>query len=487
MRFLDSQQRKNIGYNHIIENINTISKLGDDKRRALSPYTKKEEQKLVDELSNTEQMIRFLSEKRQIVDEITYAMCKVKDILPTLKKIGTGMVLDEIEFFEIKVFSKICKDIKKHYFELRQDLYFVEFFDVSEVFSLLDPTNTGYETFYIYDDFSEELKNLRDRRRTIEQQIQSEKDLDTKNALLMDRADILNEEEKIEYEIRKSLTAELEKYAADMMHNADRIGYLDLLIAKSKFFLATGAVKPIIRFDNEPIVLKEVYNPYYAQVLESKGAQMQRLNLSIRSGVTVLTGANMGGKSITMKTVALNVLLANSGLYVYAKEAQIPVVDFLYMISDDLQSIDSGLSTFGAEMIELKGIIGASGKKNGLIVLDELARGTNPDEGRTIVNAVIKLFNQRGSHTFISTHFDGVDLTDVIHLQVVGISHVDFDQLKNLAKKNSKEALSILQRYMDYSIEEIGGSDVPRNALQIANLLGLEILDLEGFNKGVDL
>lgn len=178
-----------------------------------------------------------------------------------------------------------------------------------------------------------------------------------------------------------------------------------------------------------------------------------------------------------MKTVALNVLLANCAMYVYAEQSQIPVVDFLYMISDDLQSIDTGLSTFGAEMIELKGIIGASEKKNGLIILDELARGTNPDEGRTIVNAVIKLFNKRDSHTFISTHFDGVDLEDVTHLQVIGISRVDFEQLKNLAKKNSKETLNILQRYMDYSIEEINESDVPRNALQIANLLGLEILD----------
>lgn len=477
MRFLDNQQRRNIGFNYIIENINTISKLGEDQKRSLSPYTKREQEKLVLELVNTEQMIGFLSNQREWIDEITYIMCKVKDIVPTLKKIGTGMVLDEIEFFEIKSFSKICTDISGFYEHLNSKLSFVDFFDVQEVFSLLDPEKTGYETFYIYDSFSEELQKLRNDRRSIEQQIQSEKDIEIKNDLLMKRADILDQEEKIEYEIKKSLTVKLEEHAEPMMKNAQTIGYLDFLIAKSKFFIATEASKPTILFDNSPIVLKNVYNPYYAEVLEAKGAKMQRLDLKIRSGVTVLTGANMGGKSITMKTVALNVLLANCAMYVYAEQSQIPVVDFLYMISDDLQSIDTGLSTFGAEMIELKGIIGASEKKNGLIILDELARGTNPDEGRTIVNAVIKLFNKRDSHTFISTHFDGVDLEDVTHLQVIGISRVDFEQLKNLAKKNSKETLNILQRYMDYSIEEINESDVPRNALQIANLLGLEILD----------
>lgn len=479
MRFLDNRQRKNIGFDYIIEHIDTISKLGDDKKRAISPYTKKSERELSEELSNTEKMIGSLSGQKDLIEEIGYTLHKVKDILPTLKKIGTGMVLDEIELFEIKVFSKVCTDLRSFYSRLERPLYFAGFIDVNEVFSMLDPEDLGYETFYIYDGFSEGLKELREQRRAIEQQIQSEKDMDTKNALLMRRADILNDEEKIGYDIRRSLTQQLEKYAADMIHNADRIGYLDLLIAKAKFFIASKATRPTILFDNGPIFLENVYNPYYEQVLESKGAQMQRLSLTLRSGVTVLTGANMGGKSIAMKTVALNVLLANCGMYVYADRADVPVIDFLYMVSDDLQSIDTGLSTFGAEMIELKGIIGASSKKNGLIVLDELARGTNPEEGRTIVNAMIRLFNERESHTFISTHFDGVDLNEVTHLQVVGISRVDFEQLRNMAKKNSKEALSILQRHMDYSVEEIGGSDVPRNALQIANLLGLEMLDLE--------
>ncbi len=480
MRFLDNSQRENIGFSYIVNNINTVSKLGDDRKKAIAPYTKQRSAELEQELQNTETMLGLLTKRAEALDAILHNLCKTKDILPTIKKIGTGMILDEIELFEIKIFSKVCTEIARHYTDLASPLHFVEFSDVRAVFELLDPEHNGYETFYIYDCFLPELSEQRNRRRRIEQKIQAEQDPEQKKRLLAERADILQEEERLEYEIKKELTKKLEGSTDALLQNAASIGYLDLLIAKAKFFASSHAQKPIPVFEHQPIRFENMYNPYYASILAEKGIRMQRLTLSLKSGVTVLTGANMGGKSIAMKTAALNVLLANCAMYVYAEKAEVPIIDFLYIISDDLQSIESGLSTFGAEMIELKTIIGASGKKDGMIILDELARGTNPDEGRAIVNAVIRLFNKRHSHTFLCTHFDGVRFDGAAHLQVVGISRVDFDRLKNVTAKNSRDALALLQKYMDYSIEAIDEDDVPKNALQIVNLLGLEELDFEG-------
>ncbi len=480
MRFLDNSQRENIGFSYIVNNINTVSKLGDDRKKAIAPYTKQRSAELEQELQNTETMLGLLTKRAEALDAILHNLCKTKDILPTIKKIGTGMILDEIELFEIKIFSKVCTEIARHYTDLASPLHFVEFSDVRAVFELLDPEHNGYETFYIYDCFLPELSEQRNRRRRIEQKIQAEQDPEQKKRLLAERADILQEEERLEYEIKKELTQKLEGSTDALLKNAASIGYLDLLIAKAKFFASSHAQKPIPVFEHQPIRFENMYNPYYASILAEKGIRMQRLTLSLKSGVTVLTGANMGGKSIAMKTAALNVLLANCAMYVYAEKAEVPIIDFLYIISDDLQSIESGLSTFGAEMIELKTIIGASGKKDGMIILDELARGTNPDEGRAIVNAVIRLFNKRHSHTFLCTHFDGVRFDGAAHLQVVGISRVDFDRLKNVTAKNSRDALALLQKYMDYSIEAIDEDDVPKNALQIVSLLGLEELDFEG-------
>lgn len=483
MRYLNDKQRENIGFNYVIENIDTVSKLGNDTKRKVVPFTKNKEAELLNELENTERVIRLLDEKPDVFSEIGDNLCRVKDVIPSIKKLGTGMILDEIELFEIKVFAKICNNMIRCIKEIDTPIKGVEFLPVAKVYEILDPEQTGFDTFYIYDNYSDKLKDLRSKRRTLESKIGSVKDLELRNQLLLERSEILNQEAVEEYTIKKTLTQKLEKYAAALLSNANVIGYFDFLIAKAKYFVATKAVRPIISLDFEPIELEQVYNPYYAKIMAEKKTVMQKLDLRIQSGVTVLTGANMGGKSISMKTLALNVMLANCGMYVYAQAAKLPVVDFLYMISDDLQSIDYGLSTFGAEVIQLKKVIGASGKKDGLIILDELARGTNPTEARTIVNAIINLLKKRKSYTFISTHFDEIEAEDVIHLQVVGINRLDFNKLLNSVKINNKEALKILQTNMDYSIEQIEESHVPKNALQIAELLGLKELDFGRANK----
>ena len=359
------------------------------------------------------------------------------------------------------------------------DIEGFELLDVSRVFNILDPDKTGYETFYIYESYSPDLQHLRSKRKETENQIINAPSVDQKNKLLLLRAELLDKEHELEYQIKTDLTNQLKAFVEPLLSNVSAIGYLDFLIAKSRYFMHTNAVAPTIVKDSQPIHFEGMYNPYYDNLLKQKKASMQTLDLDLHSGVTVLTGANMGGKSITMKTVVLNVLLANYGMYVYADAAHVPIIEFLYMVSDDLQSIEKGLSTFGAEMIQLKTIIGASGKKDGLIVLDELARGTNPEEAKIIVNAVIDFFKHKQSYTFISTHLDGIDKEDIRHLQVVGISRIDFKQLESSAKINSKEALNLLRKQMDYSIEEVSHSNVPKNALQIARLLGIKDLNFD--------
>ena len=479
MRFLNKDQLQSIGFQYIIDNIDTISRLGHEVKHQAKPYTHAMEKELMTELSNTEKIIDLLRDKCDHVEQIGLSLHKIKDIKPTIKKIGTGVILDEVEFFEIKLFASICNSLSRSYASMAIDIEGFEILDVSRVFNILDPDKTGYETFYIYESYSLDLQHLRIKRKETENQIINAPSVDQKNKLLLLRAELLDKEHELEYQIKTDLTNQLKAFVGPLLSNVSAIGYLDFLIAKSRYFMHTNAVAPTIVKDSQPIHFEGMYNPYYDNLLKQKKASMQTLDLDLHSGVTVLTGANMGGKSITMKTVVLNVLLANYGMYVYADAAHVPIIEFLYMVSDDLQSIEKGLSTFGAEMIQLKTIIGASGKKDGLIVLDELARGTNPEEAKIIVNAVIDFFKHKQSYTFISTHLDGIDKEDIRHLQVVGISRIDFKQLESSAKINSKEALNLLRKQMDYSIEEVSHSNVPKNALQIARLLGIKDLNFD--------
>jgi Mismatch repair ATPase (MutS family) len=135
----------------------------------------------------------------------------------------------------------------------------------------------------------------------------------------------------------------------------------------------------------------------------------------------VITGANMGGKSLTLKTLLLNVTLAQLGFFVFADYVSLPVLDYIYMIMDDLQSVNRGLSSFGAEIKALDEAIDLSLSGRGLIVMDELARGTNPQEGKAIVNAVVRFLNDKDTFSVISTHYDSIDLKDVVQYRVRGL------------------------------------------------------------------
>ena len=483
MRFLNDNQLEAIGYKYIIDNIDTISRLGNDEKYSVKPYTHKKQKELIEELENTSTMTELLESNQDLIDDICLSLHKIKDIKTTIKKIGTGTILDEVELFEIKSFSATCTNIIKSINKLENPIKAFQLHPLDEVFRFLDPDQTNFETFYIYDSYSQDLKELRYRRKELEKQIFCLEYEESKDELLLKRVEILELENEIEYQIKVDLTGKLLPFSQRMLDNTAAIGYLDFLIAKTKYFAATKANKPDIISDMDTISLENVYNPYYDQLLKKKNASMQCLNINLKAGVTVLTGANMGGKSIAMKTVALNVLLANCGMYVYAETAAIPIIEFLYMISDDLQSVEKGLSTFGAEMIQLKTILGASKVKDGLIILDELARGTNPEEAKIIVNSVIEFFRNKSSYTFISTHFDEIIAKGVTHLQVVGINKVNFEKLEQSAKINNKEALKLLRKQMDYSIEEVSDSFVPKNALQIARLLGISDLKFDLYNK----
>lgn len=475
MRFLSKDQKEKIGYYYILDQIDTVTSVGTEFKYNAKPYTSTRKAELLKELDNTELFINKIVTNDNIDTDAYFCMCKFKDLRATLKKLNDGRIMDEIELFEMKSFSKLCKDIQIEYEKADINIPEIQFKDVSEVFSILDPDNLDIDTFYIYDSYSLELKNLRHDRGVLESKISKEKDDVEKEKLLNERLQLVSLENDVEYGIKKDLSKKLKIYVDDLVHNTNTIGYMDYLLAKAKLFHKTGAIRPRICTEKSSILeLGKVYNPYYSSILEKKGKHMTRLDIKLQKGLTLLTGANMGGKSICMKTVTLNVLLANLGMYIYAENADIPVVDFIYMISDDLQNVESGLSTFGAEIIYLKKIISASKHKDGLIVLDELARGTNPHEGKILLQSVIDFFKNQNSYTFISTHFDGISRNEIRHLQVVGISKINFEKLTQLIELNKNKALDIIQEYMDYSVEETCDEEVPQNALQIAKLLGLD-------------
>ncbi|WP_331722037.1 lysine 5,6-aminomutase reactivase ATPase KamC [Alkalithermobacter paradoxus] len=474
IRFLDDEQRQDVGFNFILENLNIHTPFGIQEKKKIKPFKKSELNLLRKELNNIENIIHNMKLNDDIYNDITRNLSKYKDISGSIRKCKTLNTLDEIELYEIKNFSILINDLITIYSSLDIKIESVNFNSLQEISNLLDPENNKLPTFYIYSSYSTNLKKIRENKRIIEEKIFLEEDEEKIKILKEERLDIVIQEEKEELKIRKYLTEKINKKVFDIEENIKSLAKLDILIAKARLSIKYDGVKPNIITDCK-IQLKNAFNPSIKEILEKRKSPFIPISISLDEGSTLITGANMGGKSVTLKTIVLNILLANMGFFVFCENAHIPILDFIYYISDDMQSINKGLSTFGAEVIKLKEITESIKIGNGFIALDEFARGTNPKEGKILAKALCEYLNKYKSMSVLSTHYDDVGNSDIVHYQVIGLKNINFDSLKRRIDLNKRQSIQIIQDHMDYRLEKVSvDNKVPKDALNISILLGLE-------------
>jgi len=216
--------------------------------------------------------------------------------------------------------------------------------------------------------------------------------------------------------------------------------------------------------DSAGLVLKNGRHPLVEAGLRKKGKAFTPVSVSLNQGVALITGANMGGKTVSLKMIGLLAAMAQYGFLVPADHMELSMNAFIYISAGDEQSIDLGLSTFGAEIRSIKEALLKS-EEQGLVLIDELARGTNPHEGYAISKAIINYLSDKPCITVITTHFDGLAREGIRHLQVKGLRNIDFQSIKD------PEAIS---EYMDYTLIEVESeSRVPQDAIKISRLMGV--------------
>lgn len=481
MRYLLDEQRKQVGFEYIINKLNVSSPYGINEIKNLKAFSDIET--LNDELTLVEKTIDKIKEYPQEFSEIDRIFMIMKDIKNSIKKCkeSSNLILDEIELFEIKMFSMAVQNLSTYYYKTG-GIDGIQFKSLEGLVKLLDPDNTQIPTFFIYDSYSESLKEARENKKRVESQIFSALDKEEIEILKSKRLEFVILEDEEEIKVKKFLTSEITSYVEDLLYNIAVVGKLDFLIAKSKLFIEENAVRPTIT-DNCAMDIKivDAINVEIKHIIASKGKKFTPVSINLKSGVSIITGANMGGKSVSLKTIVQNLLLAQFGFFVFAKEAVIPLLDFIFYISEDMQSIQKGLSTFGAEIVKMKPVIELAKRCDGFIALDEFARGTNPQEGKIIVKSLSEYMNNFNSVTVISTHYDGVITDDMEHYQVIGLRDLDFNSLKHKIDLNKSKSVEIIQEHMDYRLEKVEDiKEVPKDALHIAELLGFEkeILDI---------
>ncbi len=477
---MDFWQRENIGFEFIKGKMLPATPFGAELVKSIRPFRKDERDILETELSNLNKLSSNYEDVKSDINAIRRIFMQMKDVRGSIK-FGRDNTLSDIELFEIKILlmqlEKLKPVVERVSDELRLCGFFIE--PVSIAVDILDPDKRRIPTFSIYDEYSDTLKEIRKNKRDTELKMQSDEALFEE--LKDKRLDITAKEEKEERRIREELSIKLRPYFDTVIKNIDSVARFDLLIEKHRVSKLYPSCLPQITKDT--LILKDTTNPYICDILESKRLKFTPVSIEMGLGTTVLTGANMGGKSVTLKTVALNTYLALCGFFIYAVSASIPAFDEIIMISEESQSVAKGLSSFGAQIVELKNLLNEIENKFVFAILDEFARGTNPKEGESLVRGLVSLLNTKKTVSLLVTHFDHVAELSKSHYQVRGLQGVSEDRISSLllTKSDDDAKITAISQFMNYGIFKVDkDAKPPKEALMICRLLGLqnELLDI---------
>ena len=220
------------------------------------------------------------------------------------------------------------------------------------------------------------------------------------------------EEENEVYRILYTLSALVSDACPVMEENMSMIEKLDFIFSKGKLSIDLDCIEPQINLDRR-IVLKEARHPLMDRKINVP------LNFELGTGMgcnkdmnaekkvirgIVITGPNTGGKTVSIKTVMLNSYMAQCGLHVPCREADICMnSDYLSDIGDG-QNLSENLSTFSAHIKNVLEILQKVNKES-LVIMDELGSGTDPAEGMGIATAILEELRKSGANFLVTTHY----------------------------------------------------------------------------------
>ncbi|WP_297688097.1 endonuclease MutS2 [uncultured Anaerococcus sp.] len=257
---------------------------------------------------------------------------------------------------------------------------------------------------------------------------------------------------KEEAEIRRildRLSRFTEKFDQEILENQKLIGRIDFLQAKAKFGLENDYSIPRLN-DQKIINIKEARHPLLP-------GRVVPIDVAIGGDYTtlIITGPNTGGKTVSLKTVGLISLMAQTGLFIPAEEgSMLNVFDDIFLDIGDKQSIEMSLSTFSASLTNIVDILNKV-TSNSLVLLDEIGSGTDPIEGAALAISILSHLTENEVMTFATTHYS---------------------ELKYYAMENEK----VMNASVEFDVETLSptykleiGTPGKSNAFEISKRLGL--------------
>lgn len=451
---MNTKYLKTLEYDKMLDNLNNYCKTYLGKEEVVNITPEFSVEKVTSALEFTKESVSLIFRKGNI------PLSDVPDISLSIKSLESNGILSISALLNISRFLKISREVKEYFFS-SDDIDLQEYTKLYDIFDLLY-TNKNIEEKIssviidentIADDASPKLNGLRRQSKKLEQDIRDKLNnfihSSTYSKYIMEpivtiRSDryvipikeeyrsqvkgfihdvsssgstvfmepisvfeLNNEianikvEEEIEIEkILTNLSAMLYDYTDYFRNNISLLTDLDLVFAKASYSIKIDGILPNIN-SKKSVNLIGARHP-----LIDKTAVVP-IDISIGENYTslVITGPNTGGKTVSLKTFGLLLLMAYIGIYIPAKEgSNIYVFDNIFADIGDEQSIQESLSTFSSHMTNIVEIT-ENVTSESLILLDELGSGTDPIEGTSLAISILKHFYDIGATVISTTHY----------------------------------------------------------------------------------
>lgn len=528
--FMDEETLRLSGFQYVLGILSPVSPYGVAAKRNMQPFVPGQEAELTRELDLLWEMLGFRRAMAKPFAVLEHLLSQLTDWRDALRRMAGGAVLTDVELFQLKQLlyfhrsistALVSLPVKPEYAGLQHEF--------PELENLLDPEQSGSPSFYISDAYSRRLANIRREARRIQRQRQEyelEQDrlleqqagqrllpsgelmvgkFDHKKRQQLDRmpnlrisretyTDVyyereltpmesdwadelvrLRESESHEEErVREQLTAAIRKRGQALAEGIEALGKLDLTLAKVRLADQLSCSCPQIATpDESELSFIGGRHPKVEWELQQRSQLFTPVSLHLKSGVTIITGANMGGKTVTLRLAGLLAAMAQYGLLVPAKEFVTSLFEGIRLIAGEYSADTPGLSRFGSEVESLLDVLPHADKAC-LLLYDELASSTNPAEGAALAQAIIEYLLNKSSISLFTTHYESLSrLEGVSHWQVVGLSKANQSELAEIVTDN-RRSWRELADLMDYNLQPVPpGMPVPREALRVAKLMGI--------------
>ncbi len=213
-----------------------------------------------------------------------------------------------------------------------------------------------------------------------------------------------DEERRILWELSQQVAG----HSFEIQHTVEIIAELDLALARGKYAEDLRASEPVLhpiepKGNRHPGTVIRLYQARHP-LLDPKTVVPIDVDLDAQTYALVITGPNTGGKTVTLKTIGLLALMAQSGLLIPAQSgSEISLFENIYADIGDEQSIEQSLSTFSGHITNIIRILDQADRRS-LVILDELGAGTDPTEGAALARAILNFVLQLGITTLVTTH-----------------------------------------------------------------------------------